>query len=81
MHYLVGEVILPLVTVGVTGVVALWTVGFRDLLGFSVWSIVSGFHVEDVTDPKKKMIKMIRHRFGDSRNLSLPEAPPRPDPV
>ena len=52
-HYLVGDVILPLVTVGVTGVVALWTMGFRDLLGFSVWSIVSGFHVEDVTDPKK----------------------------
>ena len=72
MHHLVGDVILPLVTVGVTGVVALWTTGFRDLLGFSVWSIVSGFHVEDVTDPKKKNVcKMIRHRFGDSRNLSL----------
>ena len=48
-----GDVILPLVTVGVTGVVALLTAGFLDLLGFSVWSIESGFHVEDVTEPGK----------------------------
>ena len=49
-----GDVILPLVTVGVTGVVALWTTGFLDLFGFRVWSIVSGFHVEDVTEPGKE---------------------------
>ena len=51
--YLVGDVILPLVSVGVTGVVALLTVGFLDLLGFRVWSIESGFHVVDVTPPGK----------------------------
>ena len=48
---LVGDVIRPFVTVGVTGVVARFTRGFLDLFGFSVWSIVSGFHVEDVTLP------------------------------
>ena len=46
-----GDVIRPFVTVGVTGVVARFTRGFLDLFGFSVWSIVSGFHVEDVTLP------------------------------
>ena len=29
----------------------------------------------------EKMQLMICPKFGDSRNLSLPEAPPRPDPV
>ena len=54
---LVGDVIRPFVTVGVTGVVARFTRGFLDLFGFSVWSIVSGFHVEDVTLPAMNSIK------------------------